>query len=175
MAGTAVDVSLYPLDTIKTRLQASEGFLKAGGVKGVYQGLSVTVAGSAPGGAYIMFPCSFCVCVFVCRCVSDALAGCYRCYAPLRSLLSARLRELSIASSDRLTRSSGVRRVGSVVCKTTALKRYIFSRRHAGPRQFGGTFFVLSGLSERLSFAHIVAFVCGASTDHSGLGKHGGE
>lgn len=51
MAGTAVDVSLYPLDTIKTRLQSPKGFLKAGGFAGVYQGVSVAIAGSAPGAA----------------------------------------------------------------------------------------------------------------------------
>ncbi|RQM31319.1 hypothetical protein B5M09_001567, partial [Aphanomyces astaci] len=51
MAGTGVDVALYPLDTIKTRLQSSQGFLKAGGFKGVYKGLSAAAAGSAPGAA----------------------------------------------------------------------------------------------------------------------------
>lgn len=53
MAGTAVDVALFPLDTIKTRLQSSEGFLKAGGLRGVYNGLSAAAVGSAPGG-YLM-------------------------------------------------------------------------------------------------------------------------
>ena len=38
IAGTTVDVALYPLDTIKTRLQSSQGFIKAGGFKGVYSG-----------------------------------------------------------------------------------------------------------------------------------------
>lgn len=49
-AGFAVDVSLFPLDTLKTRAQSAQGFLKAGGFKGVYSGLSSVVAGSAPGG-----------------------------------------------------------------------------------------------------------------------------
>ncbi|RHY33525.1 hypothetical protein DYB32_001583, partial [Aphanomyces invadans] len=53
MAGTGVDVALYPLDTIKTRLQSSQGFLKAGGFKGVYKGLSAAAAGSAPGGEIV--------------------------------------------------------------------------------------------------------------------------
>jgi solute carrier family 25 S-adenosylmethionine transporter 26 len=48
VAGTAVDVSLYPLDTIKTRLQSPQGFWKAGGFRGVYQGLSAAATGSAP-------------------------------------------------------------------------------------------------------------------------------
>ncbi|CAM9614898.1 unnamed protein product [Pylaiella littoralis] len=51
MAGTAVDVALYPLDTIKTRLQSPEGFVKAGGLRGVYNGLSAAAVGSAPGAA----------------------------------------------------------------------------------------------------------------------------
>ena len=33
-AGVAVDVCLYPLDTLKTRFQAPEGFFKAGGFNG---------------------------------------------------------------------------------------------------------------------------------------------
>lgn len=49
--GTTVDVALYPLDTVKTRLQSSQGFLKSGGFKSVYKGLSITAIGSAPGAA----------------------------------------------------------------------------------------------------------------------------
>jgi solute carrier family 25 S-adenosylmethionine transporter 26 len=51
IAGTSVDVALFPLDTIKTRLQSSAGFLKSGGFSGVYRGLSAAAAGSAPGAA----------------------------------------------------------------------------------------------------------------------------
>jgi solute carrier family 25 S-adenosylmethionine transporter 26 len=51
IAGTSVDVALYPLDTIKTRLQSSAGFLKSGGFSGVYRGISAAAAGSAPGAA----------------------------------------------------------------------------------------------------------------------------
>lgn len=50
VAGTSVDIALFPLDTIKTRLQSAEGFFKAGGFRGVYSGLSAAAAGSAPGG-----------------------------------------------------------------------------------------------------------------------------
>uniref|UniRef100_A0A7S2R0Q8 S-adenosylmethionine transporter n=1 Tax=Eucampia antarctica TaxID=49252 RepID=A0A7S2R0Q8_9STRA len=50
-AGTSVDVSLYPIDTIKTRLQSPSGFLKAGGFRGVYNGLGAAALGSAPGAA----------------------------------------------------------------------------------------------------------------------------
>ncbi|KAJ2002141.1 S-adenosylmethionine transporter [Coemansia thaxteri] len=50
-AGMAVDTALFPLDTIKTRLQAKAGFLASGGFRGVYAGLSSAVIGSAPGAA----------------------------------------------------------------------------------------------------------------------------
>lgn len=51
LAGVTVDVALYPLDTLKTRLQASQGFLKAGGFSGVYRGMQSVALGSAPGSA----------------------------------------------------------------------------------------------------------------------------
>jgi solute carrier family 25 S-adenosylmethionine transporter 26 len=51
VAGLVCDVSLYPLDTIKTRLQSPQGFLKSGGFKGIYSGLSAAAVGSAPGAA----------------------------------------------------------------------------------------------------------------------------
>ncbi|TPX36150.1 hypothetical protein SmJEL517_g01410 [Synchytrium microbalum] len=48
IAGTAVDTVLFPLDTLKTRLQSRNGFRAAGGFKGIYSGLSSAVIGSAP-------------------------------------------------------------------------------------------------------------------------------
>ena len=51
MAGTSVDVALFPIDTIKTRLQSPHGFMKAGGFRGIYNGLAAAAAGSAPGAA----------------------------------------------------------------------------------------------------------------------------
>ncbi len=53
-AGFAVDVSLFPLDTLKTRAQSQQGFFKAGGFKGVYQGLGPAALGSFPGGLFIL-------------------------------------------------------------------------------------------------------------------------
>ena len=50
-AGTSVDVALFPIDTLKTRLQSPQGFVKAGGFKGIYNGLGAAAAGSAPGAA----------------------------------------------------------------------------------------------------------------------------
>ncbi|KAK4618068.1 Putative mitochondrial carrier protein [Fulvia fulva] len=49
IAGTTVDISLFPLDTLKTRLQSSAGFWASGGFRGVYNGIGSAVVGSAPG------------------------------------------------------------------------------------------------------------------------------
>ncbi|KAH8818870.1 mitochondrial carrier domain-containing protein [Flagelloscypha sp. PMI_526] len=51
MAGTSVDLLFFPIDTIKTRLQSPQGFLKAGGFKGIYRGIGSVGVGSAPGAA----------------------------------------------------------------------------------------------------------------------------
>ncbi|KAF2084412.1 mitochondrial carrier [Saccharata proteae CBS 121410] len=51
LAGTTVDLSLFPLDTLKTRLQSSNGFLASGGFRGVYAGVGSAIVGSAPGAA----------------------------------------------------------------------------------------------------------------------------
>jgi len=51
LAGTSVDVALFPIDTIKTRIQSPQGFIKAGGLRGIYNGLSAAAIGSAPGAA----------------------------------------------------------------------------------------------------------------------------
>ena len=47
-AGMGVDFILFPLDTIKTRLQSKKGFIGSGGFRGIYSGLSSTMVGSAP-------------------------------------------------------------------------------------------------------------------------------
>jgi solute carrier family 25 (mitochondrial S-adenosylmethionine transporter), member 26 len=52
LAGTTVDMTLYPLDTLKTRLQSSAGFLATGGFRGVYRGVGSALVGSAPGAAF---------------------------------------------------------------------------------------------------------------------------
>lgn len=48
MAGTIVDASLFPLDTLKTRLQSKQSFRQAGGFAGLYKGLGPVLIGSAP-------------------------------------------------------------------------------------------------------------------------------
>ncbi|GAA5830397.1 hypothetical protein JCM5353_002429 [Sporobolomyces roseus] len=51
LAGTSVDTLFFPIDTLKVRLQAQQGFWAAGGFSGVYRGLGSAVVGSAPGAA----------------------------------------------------------------------------------------------------------------------------
>eukprot|EP00442_Polarella_glacialis_P012662 CAMPEP_0115151906 /NCGR_PEP_ID=MMETSP0227-20121206/65866_1 /TAXON_ID=89957 /ORGANISM="Polarella glacialis, Strain CCMP 1383" /LENGTH=277 /DNA_ID=CAMNT_0002562457 /DNA_START=63 /DNA_END=897 /DNA_ORIENTATION=+ len=51
IAGTTVDVSLHPLDTLRVRLQDSRGFWKAGGFHGTYKGIVTAAIGSTPGAA----------------------------------------------------------------------------------------------------------------------------
>nr|ACO11660.1 S-adenosylmethionine mitochondrial carrier protein [Caligus rogercresseyi] len=51
IAGTSVDVALFPLDTIKTRLQAPMGFYASGGFSRIYAGLGPAALGSAPNAA----------------------------------------------------------------------------------------------------------------------------
>lgn len=50
VAGASVDLILFPLDTIKTRLQSPQGFNKAGGFRGIYAGVPSTAVGSFPNG-----------------------------------------------------------------------------------------------------------------------------
>ncbi|XP_075229850.1 mitochondrial S-adenosylmethionine carrier protein [Lycorma delicatula] len=48
IAGLIVDVTLFPLDTLKTRLQSQYGFWRSGGFYGVYKGVGTIAVGSAP-------------------------------------------------------------------------------------------------------------------------------
>lgn len=57
IAGTTVDLTLFPLDTLKTRLQSAEGFFAAGGFRGIYRGIGSAALGSAPGAA--LFFCTY--------------------------------------------------------------------------------------------------------------------
>lgn len=56
-AGLVVDVVLFPIDTIKTRLQSEKKFWRAGGFRGIYNGLSPVAAGSVPSAA--LFFCTY--------------------------------------------------------------------------------------------------------------------
>ncbi|KAI0747703.1 S-adenosylmethionine transporter [Daedaleopsis nitida] len=57
VAGTSVDLLFFPIDTVKTRLQSPQGFIRAGGFKGIYKGIGSVVVGSAPGAA--VFFCTY--------------------------------------------------------------------------------------------------------------------
>jgi hypothetical protein len=46
----AVDLILFPLDTVKTRLQSAAGFTRSGGLSNIYSGIASTLIGSAPSG-----------------------------------------------------------------------------------------------------------------------------
>lgn len=43
-----MDVALFPIDTVKTRLQSERGFWRSGGFSGIYKGLGPAAAGSSP-------------------------------------------------------------------------------------------------------------------------------
>ena len=58
-AGTTVDVALYPLDALKTRLQSPLGFWGAGGFSGIYRGVLATALGASPGSAMFFSACAF--------------------------------------------------------------------------------------------------------------------
>ncbi|XP_065315754.1 mitochondrial S-adenosylmethionine carrier protein-like isoform X2 [Gordionus sp. m RMFG-2023] len=60
IAGTAVDTILFPLDTIKTRLQSNAGFFKSGGFKKIYSGIGAAFVGSAPTAAIFFITYEFC-------------------------------------------------------------------------------------------------------------------
>ncbi|KAM8759289.1 mitochondrial S-adenosylmethionine carrier protein isoform 2-T2 [Rhynchonycteris naso] len=51
VAGVSVDLILFPLDTIKTRLQSPQGFKRAGGFRGIYAGVPSAAIGSFPNAA----------------------------------------------------------------------------------------------------------------------------
>ncbi|KAI9521238.1 hypothetical protein NQZ68_010942 [Dissostichus eleginoides] len=59
-AGMCVDLTLFPLDTIKTRLQSPQGFQKAGGFRGVYAGVPSAAVGSFPNAAafFVTYECT---------------------------------------------------------------------------------------------------------------------
>ncbi|MEE6502557.1 hypothetical protein FKM82_004554 [Ascaphus truei] len=62
-AGMCVDLILFPLDTIKTRLQTPQGFYKSGGFRGIYAGVPSTAVGSFPNAAsfFVTYECAKCL------------------------------------------------------------------------------------------------------------------
>lgn len=50
-SGTSTDLVFFPIDTIKTRLQAKGGFFFNGGYHNIYKGVGSVIVASAPGAA----------------------------------------------------------------------------------------------------------------------------
>lgn len=50
-----MDIALFPIDTVKTRLQSERGFWRSGGFKGIYKGIGATATGSTPTAALFFF------------------------------------------------------------------------------------------------------------------------
>ncbi|XP_052577723.1 S-adenosylmethionine mitochondrial carrier protein isoform X2 [Peromyscus californicus insignis] len=63
VAGASVDLILFPLDTIKTRLQSPQGFSKAGGFRGIYAGVPSTAIGSFPNAAMFFLTYEYVKCL----------------------------------------------------------------------------------------------------------------
>ncbi|XP_075166595.1 S-adenosylmethionine mitochondrial carrier protein homolog [Haematobia irritans] len=53
----AVDVAIFPIDTLKTRYQSKDGFKRSGGFRKLYKGLAPAAAGNAP--TYALFVCAY--------------------------------------------------------------------------------------------------------------------
>jgi len=49
--GLVTDLSLFPIDTLKTRLQSKDGFRASGGFRGIYRGFFACMCGSIPNNA----------------------------------------------------------------------------------------------------------------------------
>ncbi|KAL0940593.1 mitochondrial s-adenosylmethionine transporter [Colletotrichum truncatum] len=95
LAGTTVDLSLFPLDTLKTRLQSSAGFFASGGFTGIYRGIGSAVVGSAPGAAFFFCTYEASKSVIAQRLASGA-DGKKRAWAdPLSHMLAASLGEIA--------------------------------------------------------------------------------
>lgn len=50
-AGFIVDMSIHPIDTIRTRQQSSPGFWNSGGFRNIFKGIGATISGSSPSAA----------------------------------------------------------------------------------------------------------------------------
>ncbi|KAK3918747.1 S-adenosylmethionine mitochondrial carrier protein [Frankliniella fusca] len=126
-AGLAVDLSLYPLDTLKTRLQSSLGFWKSGGFRNVYRGIAPAAAGSVPCAA--LFFCSYNSC-------KNNLGNLIRPdFQPVVHLVSASVGEIA-ASSIRTPVEVIKQRLQASVTKHSALQLTINLWREEGIKGF---------------------------------------
>ncbi|OTB14800.1 hypothetical protein K445DRAFT_62334 [Daldinia sp. EC12] len=95
IAGTTVDLSLFPLDTLKTRLQSREGFFPSGGFRGIYRGVGSAVVGSAPGAAFFFCTYEGVKGVLARRRLERNTAGRKRGSAPVEHMVAASLGEVA--------------------------------------------------------------------------------
>ncbi|KAK3684308.1 mitochondrial carrier domain-containing protein [Podospora appendiculata] len=109
LAGTTVDLSLFPLDTLKTRLQSSAGFFASGGFRGIYRGIGSAVVGSAPGAAFF-----FCT------------------YETSKSLFSAYNTTQSSVSTHMLAASAGEIAACAIRVPTEVVKQRAQAGQHGG-------------------------------------------
>ncbi|XP_054831646.1 S-adenosylmethionine mitochondrial carrier protein [Eublepharis macularius] len=86
LAGMCVDLILFPLDTVKTRLQSPQGFKKAGGFHGIYAGVPSAAVGSFPNAAAFFVTYEYVKAVLH----TDASP----CLAPLTHMLAASFGEV---------------------------------------------------------------------------------
>ncbi|KAJ1722315.1 S-adenosylmethionine transporter [Coemansia erecta] len=123
LAGMAVDTALYPLDTIKTRLQARGGFLRSGGFRGIYSGLSSAIIGSSPGAA--MFFLTY-------EQTKSTLAHLPASQLPLAHMLAASLGEIAACL---------------VRVPTEVLKQRLQAQQHRGLAAAARATYAMEGLS----------------------------
>ncbi|KAF4121638.1 solute carrier family 25 (mitochondrial S-adenosylmethionine transporter), member 26 [Geosmithia morbida] len=109
VAGTTVDLSLFPLDTLKTRLQSSAGFFASGGFQGIYRGIGSAVVGSAPGAAFF-----FCT------------------YEGTKSILKSRFGREDTATTHMMAGSAGEVAACSVRVPTEVVKQRAQAGLHGG-------------------------------------------
>ncbi|GAA6082207.1 S-adenosylmethionine mitochondrial carrier protein isoform X1 [Tachysurus ichikawai] len=85
-----VDLTLFPLDTIKTRLQSQQGFHKAGGFRGIYAGVPSAAVGSFPNAAafFVTYEST-----------KSVLSDCFSSrMAPVTHMLAASLGEIAFST-----------------------------------------------------------------------------
>ncbi|CAJ0930505.1 unnamed protein product, partial [Mesorhabditis belari] len=111
-AGVAVDLGLYPLDTLKTRLQSKQGFRAAGGFRNLYRGMSSVAIGSAPGSAIFFVSYRQAQKMGNNSILSDILAACFgEMCACLVRVPTELLKQRIQASNGKLKLSSAIREI----------------------------------------------------------------
>ncbi|XP_073900277.1 mitochondrial S-adenosylmethionine carrier protein isoform X4 [Castor canadensis] len=103
VAGVSVDLILFPLDTIKTRLQSPQGFNKAGGFRGIYAGVPSAAIGSFPNAAAFFLTYEY-VKWFL---HTDSAS----CFVPVKHMLAASAGEVGIQGLYRGYKSTVLREI----------------------------------------------------------------